>query len=110
MTKRVLLVEDDVGVGEMLTSALRHVGCRVELAHSRDRALKIIQDGFQPELILLDYHMPGMSAADFMTEIVATKPLPRIVLMSADRDARELARNIGVPEVVEKPFDPFDIL
>lgn len=108
--KRVLLIEDDLLVSEMLSTALRKVGCEVEMSPSRDGALKLVKDGWNPELILLDYHMPGMTVATFMSEIVMQKPMPRIVLMTADRDAQAIAKNAGVPEVVEKPFDPFDVL
>jgi CheY-like chemotaxis protein len=110
VTKKVLIVEDDVPICEMLTTALRHGGCDVESAYNRETALKIIEDGWVPDLILLDYHMPGMTAAAFMEQMVNRKPLPRIVLMTADRDADALAKQVGLPEVVEKPFDPFDVL
>ena len=72
VTKKVLLIEDDLAICEMLATALRHGGFEVEFAGSREGALDISENGWIPELILLDYHMPGMSAAKMGRDSAAT--------------------------------------
>ena len=94
----------------MIEFELDKQGFEVQTAPNRDVAFqRIILDGM-PSVILLDFGMPGMDAKDFMRRLreLATNP-PRVILMTASGEAHERARSAGVPEVLSKPFDPFDL-
>src|SRR4051794_8507636 len=111
--RRILIVEDDPDTREMLIAVLKKKGHDVCSAQSRDEAWSMISFGeWQPQIILLDYCMRGMEAAEFI-QMVATRnasQLPRIVLMTATAEAEERARRLGIPEILRKPFVVSDVL
>ena len=74
--------------------------------------MEILQTGWIADLILLDYHMPGMSINMFLRRLLDlhTFSIPRIVLMTAAHNADKLARELGIPEVLRKPFDASNTL
>jgi CheY-like chemotaxis protein len=110
--KRVLVVDDSDEIRDVLEVALKLKGCEVSAVASRDQALALILTGWMPDLILLDYYMPGLSIERFIETLVneRTSTLPRIVLMTAGYEADNKARVLGIPEVLRKPFDPMDVL
>jgi len=58
-TFTILVIDDDPGLLEMTSELLSGVGHRVLVASSGEDALAMVRTG-RPDLILLDYHMPGM--------------------------------------------------
>jgi two-component system alkaline phosphatase synthesis response regulator PhoP len=108
--RKVLVVDDDEDICQMIEYELVKQGFEVQTAPNRDVAFqRIILDGM-PAVILLDFGMPGMDVQDFMRRLLelTTKP-PRVILMTAAGEAHERARAVGVPEILSKPFDPFDL-
>jgi len=108
MNQRMLIIEDSMDMRAVLEVALAHGSeCAVRCAPSRDEALTIIKDGWWPQIILLDYHMPGMSAPRFLSELRdLSGPRPRIILMTADSNGDVVASRLGLREILRKPFDP----
>jgi DNA-binding response OmpR family regulator len=109
-SKKVLVVDDDQDICDMIEFELGKQGFEVKTAPNRDVALQwIILDGM-PAVILLDFGMPGMDAKDFIRRLLqlSTRP-PRVILMTASGDAHQHARDSGVPEILAKPFDPADL-
>jgi CheY-like chemotaxis protein len=109
MTRKrsILVVDDDPDICEVLQIALECNDHHIRVAGSCNDALSIVESGWIPEIILLDYCMPGMAPEEFVEELIhkAPKNLPRIILMTAAGDANSRARRVGVPEVLRKPFD-----
>jgi len=54
--------------------------------------------------------MPGMDVSEFMRELLKLGPPPRVVLTTASEYADEKAKQVGIPEVLRKPFNPEDLL
>jgi DNA-binding response OmpR family regulator len=107
----VLIVEDDQETKEMVAYSLVLQGCNVQTASNRDTALQMMKSNRVPDILLLDYSMPGMPADKFIKELLEISPKPpRIVMMTAAREADHRARELGVPEVLKKPFDLNDLL
>jgi CheY-like chemotaxis protein len=108
---RVLVIEDDSDFRDALTYSLPRQGCSVQAVETRDAAIELMEKGWEPDLILLDYCMPGMKGEDFIQKLVnSCERLPRIVVMTAGCDAEKRAKHLGVPEVLRKPFDPTELL
>jgi CheY-like chemotaxis protein len=103
--ERVLVVDDDRDLAEILAEALRAEGARVEVALGADAALGVIADGFAPSIVLTDLTMPGRSG-DELIEDLRRLPVTRdtpVVAMSASR--MQLTRLDGRAEAcLAKPF------
>ena len=113
MPRRVMVVDDSEDIRMMIALALTQDDeCEVRDAASRDEALAIILADWIPDVILLDYHMPGMGVEMFIQRLLdlRTARYPRIVLMTAASNADEAAKKLGIPEVLRKPFDPREAL
>jgi CheY-like chemotaxis protein len=98
-------VEDDVDIAEILVLLLRdETACRMIHVSDGFAALKQVQT-LTPDLILLDYHLPGMNGMECLERLRATKGGEQtpIILMSASlpKPARERTDVL----FVEKPFD-----
>ena len=105
-TPRVLVVDDDPSIRDVIGDLLELLGCRIQTAANGKEALEHVATG-PPDLVLLDYMMPVMDGRAFGLE-VRKQPhhagLP-IVLMTAAPDAEEVCAAIGARACLRKPFD-----
>lgn len=103
---RVLVVEDDEEISDMVTLVLEDRGWEVAVAQHGQAALDRLHAGLQPDVILLDMRMPVMDGRTFVARYRA-EPLPRvpIIVVSAARDAREVAASVCADDWLAKPFD-----
>ena len=105
--KQILVVEDEAPIREMLRFALERADFAVSLAANAQEARLRIADGI-PDLILMDWMMPGLSGVDFSRELKAaanTKTVP-IIMVTARAEEEDKIRglNIGCDDHVSKPF------
>jgi PAS domain S-box-containing protein len=110
--RRVMLVEDSPTQAERLRSLLDRAGMEVTHVASAEDALARLES-VRPELVLLDYHLPGMNGDEFCREIrlnVNTRAIPVLMLTIESGDAAE-ARGLesGADDYLEKSADP-DVL
>jgi two-component system response regulator MprA len=108
--RRVLVVDDEPWLREMLQTALADAGYETRTANDGNHALAQAQT-WRPDLILLDLMMPDMDGWSFRQAQLTEPRLASIpvVLISA-ADPLELdAEKLGVAAVVQKPYD-FDAL
>jgi CheY-like chemotaxis protein len=112
--KHVLIIDDDPAISDYITVALQLQGYFVTAVATRDAALANVKTNGFPDIILLDFMMPGMTADAFIKALLEINPrLPRIVLMTAGVEAYARARGVGIAEVLQKPFDAtvlFDLI
>jgi CheY-like chemotaxis protein len=104
--RRVLIVEDDETIRQVLADAMREDGYDVREAACGECALEIL-GSWSPQVILLDVMMPGMGGATFRAmqqEQGLANGVPLIVV-SASRTAVKEAESLGATGVVMKPFD-----
>ncbi|HEY8605991.1 MAG TPA: response regulator [Noviherbaspirillum sp.] len=110
----ILYVEDDPDIRTIAQLALETVGgFRLRICSSGSEALDAVDQGYRPDLVLLDVMMPGM---DGPTTLAALRGLPATaetpaVFMTAKVQAGEIAsyRSLGALGVVAKPFDPMQL-
>ncbi len=110
---RVLVVDDDEDIRMIAELSLHEIGgWQVLLAKSGAQALEIAQNEV-PDVILLDFMMPGMSGRDTFLAFAANPKLccVPIIFMTArvQRSEVEALERIGAKGVIAKPFDPITL-
>jgi CheY-like chemotaxis protein len=110
MIRRILVIDDDAGVRETIKQTLDDRGYEVITATNGALGLAALR-GARPDLAITDIVMPVMEGLQTIREMRRERPdLPIIAISAGDRTARhdflEIAKQLGVWEVVVKPFDP----
>ncbi len=107
---RVLVVDDDAALAEMLTLVLRTEGFDSRVCASGDRALGAFRD-FRPDVVLLDLMLPGKDGIDVCKEIRAESGVP-IVMLTAKSDTVDVVLGLesGADDYVVKPFKPKELV
>jgi DNA-binding response OmpR family regulator len=111
--KRLLCIEDDTETATLIAEELLDRGFSVDIAYSGQDGLAAILRN-QPDLVLSDISMPGMSGFEVLERLVRLAPrfeaMPFIFLTAlADRDNELRGRRLGADDYVTKPID-FDVL
>jgi CheY-like chemotaxis protein len=101
VTARILVVEDDADLLDVLASALRGLGHEVIEAHHGREALDLLAHMSRPNMILLDLMMPVMNGAEFLAALDDDAKTIPVVVMTAQPDAA--AAVAGTPTVLLKP-------
>lgn len=102
--ERILLVDDDSSVREMLTRVLVGEGYLVLPAASGEEGLKIAA-GTHIDLVLLDLNMPGQNGWDTFERLTADNPLVPVIIITARSNQLFTALASGVGALLEKPLD-----
>lgn len=108
--KTVLIVEDDAGIGYLLVQFLeQETPYAAQLVTTGNEALHILRRS-RPSLLLVDYHLPGMTGIELYDQLQHVEggiAIP-IILMSATLPHREIAHRQMI--AIQKPFDIDDLL
>lgn len=109
----ILLVEDETAIREMVAMALERAGYRVRHAESAEDADAAIRLS-QPDLILLDWMLPGESGIDFARRLKrerVTREIPVILLTARGEEADRIrGLDAGADDYVPKPFSPRELV
>ncbi|MGA8210148.1 MAG: MtrAB system response regulator MtrA [Nocardioidaceae bacterium] len=107
---RVLVVDDDAALAEMLGIVLRNEGFESRVCPSGDRALADFRE-FRPDVVLLDLMLPGKDGIDVCKEIRAESGTP-IVMLTAKSDTVDVVVGLesGADDYVVKPFKPKELV
>jgi DNA-binding response OmpR family regulator len=103
---KILVVDDDLALTDVLAFTLRRAGLEVSLAHDGRQALEqFVAD--PPDLIVLDWNLPCLNGLEVCTRVRADSLVPIIMLTvhGADDDV-EAALEAGADDYVVKPFSP----
>lgn len=100
---KVLVVDDDPDIRELLCAVLEDEGWETRPAANGKAALGVLE-GWTPDLVLLDLMMPVMDGWTFALRMRERWRVP-IVILSAANDIRAQALKVGAVAVVPKPFD-----
>ena len=110
MKGRVLVVDDDPALAEMLGIVLRSEGFETSFVAEGDRALEAFRD-FKPDVVLLDVMLPGADGIDVCRQIRAESGTP-IVMLTARSDTIDVVLGLesGADDYVVKPFKPKELV
>jgi two-component system alkaline phosphatase synthesis response regulator PhoP len=111
--KRVLVVEDEADIVELITHYLRAEGLEVEAEGNGRRALERLREG-GADLVVLDLQLPGMDGLSLCAELrrdPRTRGLPVIMLTARGEEAdRVVGLEVGADDYVVKPFSPKELV
>lgn len=113
LVQRILVVEDEPSIAELISINLTHAGYQVEKAMQTELALNMMRDEL-PSLLILDWMLPGKSGVQFARELRAnerTRGLPILMLTAKSEEAdKVLGLDSGADDYVTKPFSPKELL
>ncbi len=113
MSASILVVEDEPSIQSLIEVNLRRAGHTVILASDAESARRTVQQAL-PDLVLLDWMLPGMSGIDFARQLRAdarTRRLP-IIMLTARAEERDKIEglDVGADDYVTKPFSPRELM
>ena len=113
MGRSVLLIEDEPNIIEAVSFILSRDGWKVDTHSNGQSAVETIR-AKQPDLVILDVMLPGMSGYDILKILrsdVATRELPVLMLTARGQTKdREMAERFGVSQFMTKPFSNAELL
>src|SRR5947207_9901448 len=107
---RVLVVEDDTSMALFLNAHLPRRNLEVNTAASGEEAIRMFRI-FDPNLVLLDVAMNGISGIETLERIKQIKPDAAVIMLSAQSDPEIIFRasKLGADDYMSKPFEPKDL-
>ncbi len=113
MPTRILIVEDEPAIRDLLEVNLRHAGYRPQAVESAEAARGQL-DTALPDLILLDWMLPGQSGIDFARQLrgdARTRDIPIVLLTARAQEGDKLQGfDVGADDYITKPFSPRELL
>jgi len=110
---RVLAADDDLTSRLVLQKTMEKWGYDVVVARDGDEAWELLQVADAPDLLVLDWEMPGMSGPDVCRKVLARESArpPYIILLTARSGTQDLVAGLeaGANDYVGKPFDPDEL-
>ncbi|MDR3409795.1 MAG: phosphate regulon transcriptional regulator PhoB [Formivibrio sp.] len=112
MAANILLVEDEPAIQELIAFNLTQAGHHVMRADSVESAQNMVRSAL-PDLILLDWMLPGISGIDYARKLRAddrTKQIPLIMLTArSDESDKIVGLDTGADDYITKPFSPREL-
>ncbi|AWK15187.1 phosphate regulon transcriptional regulator PhoB [Candidatus Fukatsuia symbiotica] len=113
MAKRILVIEDEAPIREMLCFLLQKNGYQPLEAENYDNAVACLTEPF-PDLILLDWMLPGGSGIQFIKYIkhaILTRDIPVMMLTArGEEEDRVRGLELGADDYITKPFSPRELV
>ena len=110
---RILVVDDDIGLTQLLQLVFESRGFGVTIAHNGEQALESLEREL-PEAILLDLMMPGISGLEVCKQVRSaphTANIPIVILTARyDMQTRQDAMQAGATEYLTKPVRPTELI
>jgi two-component system alkaline phosphatase synthesis response regulator PhoP len=100
----VLVVDDDMSVRYIVAETLRDENFTVTVAENGLEALHLLEEGLDPDALVLDLAMPVMDGRELFEEMRRRDWHIPVLLLSAV-GARQAMRELGADAAMEKPFD-----
>ena len=113
MSQRILIVEDEPSIAELIAVNVAHAGFESQRAMQADEALLLMREVL-PDLIILDWMLPGKSGVQFAKELrgdVRTSNIPILMLTAKGEELDKVAGlEAGADDYVTKPFSPKELI
>lgn len=110
MNEKILVVDDEASIQDLLKLELEFEGYIVDTASDGQEALEKV-DSFNPDLMILDLMLPKMNGYDVCKKVSAQKSIP-IIMLTAKTDIidRVLGLELGADDYITKPFDNRELI
>lgn len=113
MIKRILIIEDEPSIAELISINLLHSGYQVTKVIQADEAALEMKKAL-PDLLILDWMLPGKSGVQFAKELKGndrTRSIPILMLTAKGEELDKVTGlNAGADDYVTKPFSPKELL
>jgi two-component system, OmpR family, response regulator VicR len=110
MMKKILVVDDEKPIADILQFNLKKEGYEVVCAHDGNEALRKVEE-FQPDLILLDIMLPQRDGMEVCREVRKKYEIPIIMLTAKDSEIdKVLGLELGADDYVTKPFSTRELI
>lgn len=111
MTARVLVVEDDATVAEVVRTYLERAGFEIQHAADGVTALSLAGQAM-PDLVVLDLMLPGLSGLEVCTRLRRARPDIPVIMLTAlgEESDRLLGLETGADDYMVKPFSPRELV
>lgn len=113
MSQKILIVEDEPSIAELISINLLHSGYQVTKTLQTDEAAHVIKNSI-PDLLILDWMLPGKSGVQFVKELKSSERTRNIPVLMLTAKGEELDKvtglNAGADDYVTKPFSPKELL
>lgn len=114
MGAKILILEDERDIREMLAFCMQQAGYQVEQAATAERVFAMLKEGYHPDLFLVDWMLPGASGIEFTKKLkkdTNNHNVPVIMLTArGEEDDRVQGLEAGADDYVVKPFSPRELL
>ncbi len=108
--QRVLVIEDDPNVAEVVAAYLQREGCIVEVKGDGDEGLAAALAD-PPDLVVLDLMLPGLDGLEVCRRLQSLAPVPVVMLTAkGDETDRIVGLELGADDYVAKPFSPRELV
>jgi len=110
MAQKILIVDDDINICQLLNLYLVKEGFNTSICHNGKEAIRLVQEN-EFDIVLLDIMMPEMDGFETLTEIRKFSNLP-VILVSAKGEPMDKISglDIGADDYVTKPFEPQELI
>ena len=109
-TKKILIVDDEKKIVDIVSAYLQKNGFVTYIAYDGDSALSMTESK-NPDLVILDLMLPGMSGWDVCRELRKTGNVPIIMLTARDEvEDRIVGLELGADDYLTKPFSPNELV
>ncbi|HEY5930015.1 MAG TPA: phosphate regulon transcriptional regulator PhoB [Burkholderiales bacterium] len=113
MAATILVVEDEPAIQELIAYNLKQAGHQTLRADNAEQALNLVSNAL-PDLVLLDWMLPGLSGIEFARRLRAdkrTRTVPIIMLTArSDEQDKLVGLDTGADDYVTKPFSPRELM
>ncbi len=114
MSATIMVVEDERDIREMLVFSLEQAGYSTLQAGTAEKALSLLQEETIPDLLLVDWMLPGASGVEMTRKVkknIQFKDVPVIMLTArGEEDDRIKGLDAGADDYVIKPFSPRELM
>jgi len=113
MAATILVVEDEPAIQELIAYNLKQAGHQTLRADNAEQALNLVSNAL-PDLVLLDWMLPGLSGIEFARRLRAdkrTRTIPIIMLTArSDEQDKLVGLDTGADDYITKPFSPRELM
>jgi two-component system response regulator AdeR len=107
---RILIIEDEPEIAEIIEMYLRRDGFRTQHAGDAQQGMEYFHQQ-HPALVLLDIHLPGQNGIDILQSIRRDSETPVIMLTALTDDINKLlSLRLGADDYIAKPFNPAELI